>query len=153
MQGAAEHKTESTSFALSGRDFYKKHVRASKPIIFKNAASRWPALKNWQNLRYLKFKYGKNVYNIDFAKRFAHQNIAQRFMPLEKFLAIYKVEDVSLESNVSDSQMLEEVHLPTQLQCKELNPDPRDVNIVMSSGNVSAPLYQVLTHFPNQMYH
>eukprot|EP00794_Sanderia_malayensis_P015359 gene15359-16936_t len=142
IQGTVRSEVETVSLTSSGNDFYRKYVRLSRPVLYKNSASQWPAFKNWQNISYLKLTYGSNIFNIDLAKKFRQEEIAQKLMPMADYLDIYKTEDVCLESNASQSEMLKEIHLPTQLQCKELYPEMENINVVITSGDIVTPLYQ-----------
>ena len=144
-QGAPSEVLESMHFTPSGKDFYQKYLRNSNPVLFKKSVGKWPAFTTWQNLSHLRNNYGKNIYNVDFAKIYSQQEVKQKMIPLEEYLDIYKSENVTLESNISRSKMLDEVHLPALLQCKELYPAQENIHIVISSGKISSPLYQVDT--------
>ena len=110
-------------------------------MVIRNAASHWLAVKNWPNETYLNLTYGELPFTVHMYKVYRDALSVRKDMNLSHFLEIYKEQSVYLDSPFPPSNLINEISLPSILQCKEISSTISDVYLLMSSGNTSSPLH------------
>ncbi len=128
-------------FASDGRYFYKNFIRGRQPVVIRNAASHWLAIKNWPNETYLNSTYGELPFTVQMCKLYRDSICVRKDMKLSEYLEIYKEQVVYLDSQFPPSNLINEISLPSMLQCKEISSTISDVNLLMNSGNASSPIH------------
>lgn len=98
----------------SKEDFFHRYLKASKPVIFKNAINSWEAMTKWTN-EFLKSVHGKNSVHI-------------KLTPLGEF------EGVDLASNFENYK---EFRIPLDVKEQLLFPDLVVVRPAMANMNLS----------------
>ena len=112
-------------------------------MLFRNAASDWPAFKNWSNITYLKEEYGSDVFTVEFRKQFASTFPIRKNMKLSSFLDDYEKKDLYLDSLFSKvSQMTKDVYMPLPLLSILHKVSVDNLNLLISSGNTSSAFHQ-----------
>ncbi|CAB4022524.1 Prostaglandin F synthase [Paramuricea clavata] len=128
-------------FSPDGKYFYKNFIHGREPVVIRNAASHWLAVKNWPNETYLNLTYGELPFTVHMYKVYRDALSVRKDMNLSHFLEIYKEQSVYLDSPFPPSNLINEISLPSILQCKEISSTISDVYLLMSSGNTSSPLH------------
>ena len=128
-------------FAPDGRYFYKNFIRGRQPVVIRNAASHWLAVKNWPNETYLNLTYGELPFTVHMYKIYTNSLSVRKDMNLSDFLEIYKEQSIYLDSQFPPSNLINEISLPSILQCNEISSTISDINLLMNSGNASSPLH------------
>ena len=91
-QRAPDGPVKEYTEVLWPEDFWKKHVRWSVPLVFRQGIGKSPALSTWISDDYLKEKYGDLDVLIEL-KEEDRSHSTQR-MNLSEFLSRYKQEDI-----------------------------------------------------------
>ncbi|ELU08556.1 hypothetical protein CAPTEDRAFT_211217 [Capitella teleta] len=99
---------------IEPEDFYEQYVRASRPIIFKGAASAIPAFESWTD-EYLRDTYGTYKVDVEVGKK---ENRSQELLhlTLKDFLAVYDSRELYMVQDILP-EMMGELILPRPLQC------------------------------------
>ena len=140
-QGTLLQNIRELKFAPDGKYFYKNFIHGRQPVVIRNAASHWLAVKNWPNETYLNLTYGDLPFTVHMYKVYRDSLSVRKDMNLSDFLEIYKEQSVYLDSQLPPSNLINEINLPTILQCKEISSTISDINLLMNSGNASSPLH------------
>ena len=140
-QGTLLGNIREIKFAPDGRYFYKHFLRGRQPVVIRNAASHWLALRNWPNETYLNMTYGELPFTIHLCKVYRDSICVYKDMNLSDFLENYKQQAMYLDSQFPPSNLINEINLPPILQCGEITSTISDVNLLMNSGNSSSPLH------------
>ena len=141
--GATYTKLASLQFSPNGQFFYSNYVRKSKPVLFKGAASNWPAFRNWANLTYLKEKHGEEIFTVEFRKHFQASFPLRKSMKLSLLLDEFEKKNLYLDSLFSkDSKMVDDVYLPLPLLSISSRATVDNLNLLISSGNTSSAFHQ-----------
>lgn len=141
-QGAPYQPVDQLSFPPSARDFYKQYIRASKPVVIRNAINTWPAYERWKDYKYLKKVHGHEPFNVEFRKKFKNVFPVRKAWRLTRFLDEFQEKKIYLDSLFRiNSTMTGEVLLPPSLQCKRLSDGIDNLNLLMSSGNTSSAFH------------
>ena len=128
-------------FAPDGRYFYKNFIRGRQPVVIRNAASHWLAVKNWPNETYLNLTYGELPFTVHMYKVYTSSLSVRKDMNLSDFLEVYKEQSIYLDSQFPPSNLINEISLPSILQCNEISSTISDINLLMNGGNASSPLH------------
>ena len=110
-------------------------------MVIRNAVNHWLAVKNWQNETYLNLTYGELPFTVHMYKVYRNALSVRKDMNLSDFLEIYKEQSVYLDSQFPPSNLINEISLPSILQCTEISSTISDVNLLMNSGGASSPLH------------
>ena len=110
-------------------------------MVIRNEASHWLAIKNWPNETYLNSTYGELPFTVQMCKLYRDSICVRKDMKLSEYLEIYKEQVVYLDSQFPPSNLINEISLPSMLQCKEISSTISDVNLLMNSGNASSPIH------------
>ena len=141
--GARSSPIESLLFPPNGQFFYTKYARQSQPVLFKGAASHWPAVKKWPNITYLKEEHGKDVFTVEFRKNFQASFPMRKNLKLQMFFEQYKRKNIYLDSLFGkDSRMIDEVYFPLPLISISHRVSVDNLNLLVSSGNTSSAFHQ-----------
>ena len=109
----------------------------------KNAIRKWPAFYKWPNLTYMRQYYGNELFNVELRKKFQTSFPIRKTLSLSKFIDEFEGSDIYLDSLFSnDSYMLNDVHLPTPLDCTHRRIAIDNLNLLISSGNTSSAFHQ-----------
>eukprot|EP00795_Rhopilema_esculentum_P012250 gene12250-2885_t len=141
--GAPFQNIETLQFSPSAEDFYERYARQSRPVLIKNAVRKWPAFYKWPNLTYMHRYYGNELFNVELRKKFQTSFPIRKTLSLSKFIDEFEDSDIYLDSLFSkDSYMLNDVHLPTPLDCAHRSIAIDNLNLLISSGNTSSAFHQ-----------
>ena len=140
-QGTLLGNVPELKFAPDGRYFYEKFIYGRQPVVIRKAADHWLAVKNWPNETYLNLTYGELPFTVLMDKVYKDSLSVRKDMNLSDFLEIYKDQPVYLDSQFPPSNLINEINLPSILQCKEISSTISDVNLLMNGGNASSPLH------------
>ncbi|XP_028394202.1 uncharacterized protein LOC114518412 [Dendronephthya gigantea] len=140
-QGTLLGSIPEIAFAPDGRYFYKHFLRGRRPVVIRNAASHWLALRNWPNETYLNATYGELPFTVHLCKVYRDSICVYKDMNFSDFLENYKEQAIYLDSQFPPSNLINEINLPPILQCGEISSTISDVNLLMNSGNSSSPLH------------
>lgn len=100
---------ESLEFIPRGRDFYRKFLRQSKPVVFKGAVKNaMPDGELWNDIYNADTKLQKELFTFD-----------DKTLSFASWFNVSKAEENDIELIADKSNILEKIHLPLMLQCKE----------------------------------
>jgi len=143
FHGATSTQLPSLDISPNGQFFYSKYVRQSRPVLFKGAASHWPAFRKWPNVTYLKEVHGQDVFTVEFRKHFQASFPVRKNMKLSLFLEEYEKKSIYLDSLFSkDSKMVSDIYLPLPLLSITHRAAVDNLNLFISSGNTSSAFHQ-----------
>lgn len=140
-QGRFLNEIPELKFVPDGKYFYHHFIHGRKPVMIRNAVRDWLAIKKWSNETYLNSTYGDLPFTVHMCKIYKDHLCVRNDMNLSHFLNIYKEESVYLDSQFPASNMLNEMNLPSMLQCPEISRTISDVNLLINSGNASSPIH------------
>lgn len=111
-------------------------------MVFRNAASHWPAVQKWDNESYLNTSFGSDVFTVEYSKSFKNELPVKKPMTLREFLKIYEEENVYLDSAFPKMPMVQDILLPSFMNCHaEMSSKINSVNLLMSSGGTSSAFH------------
>lgn len=128
-------------FAPGGQYFYEHFIKPRRPLVIRNAASHWLAVRNWPNETYLNDMYGDVPFTVGMQKVFDNSVSNHKDLNLSDFLEIYKDQPVYLDSAFPPTNMINEISLPPILHCGEIISNISNVYLLMSSGNTSSAFH------------
>lgn len=129
-------------YSPSGQLFYQKYIHGRKPVVIRNGAKYWPAMKKWKNESYLRKEFGSSMFTIEYRKSFKNEFPVRKALRLGQFLDIYKTEDVYLDSQFPETMMIKDILLPSVLHCNEVVSQITNLNLLFSSGGTSSAFHQ-----------
>lgn len=83
---------------ITREDFQASYMEPNCPVVIKDLASSWPALKKWTP-EYLEDQFGElevNVYNVSFVQPGKHYMASLRKMPFREYLALIRTSSMDL---------------------------------------------------------
>ena len=138
----SEGEVTSLKYAPSGTDFYQNYIHKRKPVIIRGGANHWPAVQLWQNESYLSSNFGSSVFTVEYRKKFKNEFPVRKPLTLNEFLNIYKSEEVYLDSAFPpNTPMLNDVLLPSVLNCQEISSKIDSVNLLFNGGNANSAFH------------
>jgi len=125
-------------------EFFEKYVKASKPVIFRGAAKRFPSFNHLRNDSYLKEKYGSWKVDVEKGKKEKRDGGGEQ-RSFGQFIDGYKHEDIYLVANIlKKSPLVDEVFVPKPLLCDDFLKRLDSCVMWFSSGGTKSVL-----HFDN----
>ena len=138
----SEGEIASLKYAPSGVDFYHNYVHKRKPVVIRNGANHWPAVQLWQNESYLMSNFGSDIFTVEYRKKFKNERPVRKPLSFGEFLKIYKSDDVYLDSSFSpNSPMLNDIILPSILNCHEISSSIDSLNLLFNSGDANSAFH------------
>ncbi|KAL9971353.1 hypothetical protein ACROYT_G023866 [Oculina patagonica] len=138
----SEGEIASLKYAPSGADFYHNYIHKRKPVVIRNGANHWPAVQLWQNESYLASNFGSNIFTVEYRKKFKNEHPVRKPLSFGEFLKIYKSEDVYLDSAFPpNSPMLNDIILPSVLNCHEISSSIDSLNLLFNSGDANSAFH------------
>lgn len=132
----------SLKYAPSGADFYQNFIHKRKPVVIRGGANHWPAVQNWQEDSYLSSNFGSTIFTVEYRKKFKNEFPVRRPLSLDEFLKIYRSENVYLDSVFpSKATMLNDILLPSILNCREISSKIDSINLLMNSGDANSAFH------------
>lgn len=129
-------------YAPSGTDFYHNFIHKRQPVIIRGGANHWPAVQLWQNESYLTSHFGSSIFTVEYRKKFKNEFPVRKLLTLNEFLKIYKSEEVYLDSAFPpNASMLNDVLLPSLLNCHEISSTIDSVNLLFNSGSANSAFH------------
>lgn len=141
FQGTCLGNITEMKYSPRGGYFYEHFIKPRRPLVIRNAANHWLAIRNWPNETYLNEMYGDVPFTVDMRKVFDSTVGVRKDLNLSDFLKIYKEQPVYLDSAFPPTNMMNEISLPPILQCGEIVSKISSVYLLMSSGNTSSALH------------
>ena len=138
----SEGEISSLKYAPSSADFYHNYIHKRRPAVIRNGASHWPAVQLWQNESYLTSNFGSSIFTVEYRKKFKNEHPVRKPLSFEEFLKIYKSEDVYLDSSFPpNSLMLNDIILPSVLNCHEISSSIDSLNLLVNSGDANSAFH------------
>lgn len=123
--------------------FNIKYIKSNKPVAIREALTKQPILKDWENDQYPTNRYGDLNVTVTVKKeRRAHE---YTWMTMKKFLLDYLYEDWYL-STILPPEMAEELPMPGCLRCGTYRKRLQEAELWMSSGGTSSMLHSHEDH-------
>nr|CAB3261540.1 uncharacterized protein LOC100177107 [Phallusia mammillata] len=120
-------------------EFYRLYTSASKPVVLKGAATRFPAYRLWTD-SYLR-NYGNWKVVVEEGKK-EDRSKPTYTMSMNEFLDTYKARDVYLVHDlVPPNPMTEEVLLPKPITCGGFQHNIQSVVLWFSSGGTESTFH------------
>lgn len=135
-------EVEDIDYVPNGKDFYTHFLRKRRPLVMREAAADWSAVKYWANETYMREKYGDVVFDVEFTKHYERIHPIKKTMNLSEYLDIYKTKQVYLDCPFPHSDLTADVMVPYCLQCDEVMSTVESIHLLYSSGNTSSSLHQ-----------
>lgn len=111
-------------------------------MVIRNGGNHWPAVQLWQNESYLTSNFGANIFTVEYRKKFKNEHPVRKPLSFGEFLKIYKSEDVYLDSAFpSDCPMLNDIILPSILNCHEISSSIDSLNLLFNSGDATSAFH------------
>ena len=138
----SEGEVPSLKYAASGVDFYHRYIHQRKPVVIRGGANHWPAVQLWQNESYLSSNFGSSIFTVEYRKKFKNEFPVRRPLSLDEFLKMYKSDNVYLDSAFPPkATMLNDILLPSILNCHEITSTIDSVNLLMNSGDANSAFH------------
>lgn len=122
-------------------EFFEKYVKASKPVLFRGAAKRFPSFNHLRNDTYLKEKYGSWKVEIEKGKKEKRDGKGGQ-RSFRQFLDGYKHEDIYLVSDVmKKNPIINELFVLRPLLCDDFLRRINKCIMWFSSGGTKSVLH------------
>ena len=137
---------ESLAYAPSGKDFYRKYIRHSRPVLIQKGISKWPSFRSWKNISNIARKHKTDQFPATFIgeHKQSDSNVAQ-LGTLEYWLSRSVNKNLQITVNMKKSKILEDIYLPTILQCKEMKLEYENFKIMIMNGKSDGEWLQTNT--------
>jgi len=122
----------------SPQSFFNDYIKASKPVVFKNAAKQMAAYKLWTD-EYLMERFGDVVVDVEEGKK-ENRSLAMWNWKFKDFLNTYKTSDVYMVHSLP-KQMRNDLRLFPSLSCGGFTNVLTDVIMWFSSGGTKSVLH------------
>ena len=126
---------ESLVYAPSGKDFYRKYIRHSRPVLIQKGISKWPSFTSWKNTSDLARKHKAEQFPATFVAEYGQSDSdAAQLGTLEYWVSRSVDKNLEITVNIKKSKIIEDIYLPTMLQCKEMKLEYEKFKIMTMNG-------------------